>query len=188
MYARGLPRHRGYANLKGVKSMRSARNLALVLAIAVTTSGCATINESVSPGAGAGQLTASADLPRSDFLPEQSAVPSGTKYVVIQSAGGNILLGPIFGSMNIAANTKAMAEQYKNSLLSVDPLPAAFAALAKAGINASTGSTGLSVKPFVFAQHCYDERFRLSLVFHVDGPSTGWIGRYTYHLPTSFPA
>lgn len=160
-----------------------------VLAFAAICSGCASVHESAPPARGPGTaiaVSASSALPNEEFLPEQSAVAAGTKYVVVQSGGGSILLGPILGSMNISANTKAMAEQYKNSVLAVDPTPPAFAALAQAGIRSGTSPTGLSVKPFVFVQHCYDGRFRLSLVFHVDGQSTQWVGRYTYHLPTSY--
>lgn len=164
----------------------------LILMVALVISGCATVHQSVPPkssiNAGAA-VSPSASLPSSDFLPEQSAVAPGTKYVVVQSGGGSILLGPILGSMNIAANTRAMAEKYKDSLLGVDPIPIAFEAMAKAGINHSNDAAQFSAKPFVFVQHCYDERFRVSLVFHVDGTGqfSEWVGRYTYHLPTSYP-
>jgi hypothetical protein len=161
-----------------------------ILAFATAVSGCATVHESVPPPTGSAPpvaLSVSVDnLPKDDFLPEQSVVAPGTKYVVVQSGGGSILLGPILGSMNIAANTKAMAEQYKDSVLSIDPTPFTLAALARVGIPSSTAPSAFSVKPFVFAQHCYDGQFRLSLVFHVDSQSKQWLGRYTYHLPTSY--
>ena len=159
-----------------------------VLVLAAAASGCATVYESVPPPLASTNpaLLASAGMPKDKFLPEQTAVAAGTKYVFVQPGGGSLLLGPIFGSMNITANTKAMAERYKDSLISIDPTPVALAALAKVGVPAGEGPSAFSVKTFVFVQHCFDERFRLTLVFHVDGQSTPWVGRYSYHLPTSY--
>lgn len=107
---------------------------------------------------------------------------------MVQSSGGSIFLGPIFGSMNIAANTKEMAEKYKNSILEIDPTPIAINAISEAGIEGNAKVAALTAKPFVFVQNCYDGKFRLSLVFNVEGTGTyaGWVGRYTYHLPTSY--
>jgi hypothetical protein len=158
----------------------------LVAALAVT--GCVTVHESVPPKSSTGAaISTSTALPNPAMLPEQSAVAPGTKYVFIQADGGSIFLGPLVGSMNIAANTKAMAEKYKESVLVIDPTPIAFEAMAKAGIRNSADASYFA-KPFVFVQHCYDERFRISLVFHVDGTgrAADWVGRYTYHLPTSY--
>jgi len=164
----------------------------LVLVGALVISGCATIHQSVPPKSSINATTAvspSASLPSSDLLPEQSAVAPETKYIFVQSGGGSILLGPIFGSMNIAANTREMAEKYKNSIIGIDPMPIALEAMKIAGINNYNKEAKFSAKNFVFVQHCYDERFRISLVFHVDGAGefSEWVGRYTYHLPTSYP-
>jgi hypothetical protein len=160
-----------------------------LLLLAVT--GCATIRESSPPKPTANveqAISASTALPSAEFLPDQSAIAPGTKYVVVQVGGGSIFLGPILGSLNITATTREMAEKYKNSIFSVDPTPVALDEMAKAGVNITSEARLFTVKPFVFAQHCYDEKFRLSLVFHVDGAeqSGHWVGRYTYHLPTSY--
>jgi hypothetical protein len=163
---------------------------AWILAFAVAASGCATVHESIPPKTtfrAEAAVSSSVDLPKADFLPEQSAVAPGTKYVVVQSGGGSIVLGPILGSMNIAANTRAMAAQYKESILGIDPTPVVLDAMAKVGIQAAANGAVFVAKSFVFVQHCYDDKFRLSLVFHVDGQSSDWVGRYTYHLPTSYP-
>ncbi|MCU0868156.1 MAG: hypothetical protein MUF30_00935 [Burkholderiales bacterium] len=40
--------------------------------------------------------------------------------------------------------------------------------------------------PFVFVQACVDGRYRLSFVFHVEGPD--WVGRYHAHLRPAWPA
>lgn len=164
-----------------------------ILAAALLASGCVTIRQSTPPEVIAGaQITVatSADMPTSDQLPQQSATAPGTKYVVIQAAGGSLLLGPLLGALNVAANTRAMADKYKDSLLAIDPTPLAASAIAEVGIGTAAAKPTFVVKPFVVVQHCYDDRFRLSLVFHVEDAGTAdrWIGRYTYHLPTSYPA
>ncbi|TVO57060.1 hypothetical protein [Denitromonas halophila] len=165
----------------------------LIVAFALTVTGCATIRESVPPETTIGSmksLSISEDLPSSDFFPGHSAVAQGTRYVVVQADGGNILLGPIFGAINISANTRKMAEKYRGSLLSIDPMPIAREAMARGGVLPSETRASFVAKPFVFVQHCYDDRFRLSLVFHVENTdqSPSWIGRYTYHLPTTYAA
>lgn len=166
--------------------------LAIAVVVSITAGGCATVRESLPPKMAAGSQPAvsfSADMPPADLLPELSAVAPGTRYVVVQSGGGSVLLGPVLGSLNIAANTKAMAAQYKDSLLGIDPTPIARDALSKVGLQNASNAAVFMVKPFVFVQHCYDDKFRLSLVLHVDGSGTsqGWVGRYTHHLPTSYP-
>ena len=39
--------------------------------------------------------------------------------------------------------------------------------------------------PYVVIQQGYDDVYRASLVYHVEGPN--WVGRYLYHLPTTYP-
>jgi len=127
-------------------------------------------------------------LPASGYLPEQSAVAPGTKYVVVQASGGSLFLGPILGSANISSKTKAMAEEVKGTVLSVDPEPVALDAILHTGLPVNESSSTYTVKPFVFMQHCDDGKFRLSLVFHVQGNGAGssWVGRYIYDLPTAY--
>lgn len=167
---------------------------AWLLAIAIAISGCATVNESAPPAKLASgvpaSVTVSEALPGSAYLPQQSAIAPGTKYVVIQSAGGSVFLGPLLGSMNISGRTREMAARYKDSVFGIDPAPLASMALRKAGVPDAGQRSAYIVKPFVFVQHCDDGRFRLSLVFHVESsaPATPWIERYIYDLPTSYDA
>ena len=126
-------------------------------------------------------------LPDSQNLPGQSSMIEGTRYVVIQTKGGSLFLGPILGSLNIASKTKALAERLKGTFISIDPHAiAAGASKAKSVLAPNPGEAGIEIKPFVFLQSCYDEKYRLSLVFHLEEVSTKkdkWIGRFTYHLP-----
>jgi hypothetical protein len=170
--------------------MFSARHFLLTVVLAI--SGCVTIGKSApppNPGAQtAASVTVSQTLPGSDYLPEQSAVAAGTKYVVVQSVGGNLLLGPILGSLNIAANSRAMANQYRKEVFGIDPTPLASEAMKAAGMPDGGQAAMFVLKPFVFVQRCDDGKFRLSLVFHVQGNSASspWVGRYTYDLPTAY--
>lgn len=125
-------------------------------------------------------------MPDKQYMPVQSGIVEGTHYIFMQTSGGSIFLGPIFGSMNISRLSRDMAQQYKDSILQVDPLPMAATAVEAAGIKSPHDSAPFDLKTFVFVQHCYDEKFRLALVFHVDNPETKWVGRYTYHLPTVY--
>ena len=120
-------------------------------------------------------------LPNS--LPQQSAQVSDSQYVMIQSQGGSMILGPLLGSMNIEANTKRMAGKLKGHFINVDPYEISQKRIL-AKTNFSSSSPSYTLKPFVFIQDSYDEKFRLSLVYHLEG--SGWTGRYSYHLPTSY--
>lgn len=167
---------------------------AWLFAVVVAISGCATVNESAPPpkpvSGGPASVTVSEALPDSAYLPQQSAIAPGSKYVVIQSAGGSVLLGPLLGSMSISGKTREMAARYRDSVFGIDPAPLASMALKKAGVPDAGQGSAYVMKPFVFVQHCDDGRFRLSLVFHVESsmPATPWIERYIYDLPTSYDA
>lgn len=169
--------------------MKVLPNLIFIAFACFVSSGCVTITESVpvNRADGAVKLSATRNLPDKKFLPEQSAVVPGSNYVMVQAGGGSVFLGPVLGSLNIEAKTKAMAEKYRDSYLGIDPVPVAFEALSKVGINTEGGKATYLISPFVFVQKCYDEKFRVSLVYHVNGAgaSEPWVGRYTYHLPTA---
>lgn len=172
--------------MKGI--MMDSRTWLLMCVLLIP--GCATLNPSMPPPpnvAALASVSVPADLPAAEYIPEQAVIATGTRYVVIQAQGGSVFLGPLLGSANITAKTKAMAENFKDTILSVDPAPAVITALDQSQFRVADKVDGLRVKPFVFIHHCYDDRLRLSLVFHVDSPVSKWVGRYTYHLPTSYP-
>lgn len=116
------------------------------------------------------------------ILPTQSAVIPDSQYVMIQSKGGSIFLGPILSSINISANTKALANKYKGKYVGVSPFAAAMSSIEKHDM--FSADANLNLKPFVFVQECDDEKFRLSLVYHMSNKN--WVGRYIYHLPTPY--
>ena len=104
----------------------------LVLTMAVLAAGCApALKTTTPPAVQAGMQSAvsvSANMPEKKYLPNQAGHIEGTRYIFMQTGGGSILLGPIFGSMNVSRLSQEMAKQYKDSVIQVDPLPASTAA------------------------------------------------------------
>ena len=43
---------------------------------------------------------------------------------------------------------------------------------------------GFQLQPFAFITECVDDKYRIAMVFQVQG--SGWTGRYMYHLPTAY--
>lgn len=163
----------------------------LLLVVALMLAACAATPSSPPPvtsSQGNVSIAVSDSLPTSDYLPQQSAVAPGTKYVVLQPDGGSIFLGPILSSLVISAKTRAMAADYGSSLLLVDPEPVALEAIRQTDLLVDDKAATYKVEPFIFMQHCDDGEFRLSLVFHVhsNSSSSPWVGRYIYDLPTSY--
>lgn len=44
---------------------------------------------------------------------------------------------------------------------------------------------GIKLFPYVVVQECEDDLYRLSLIFQME--SGNWLGRYLYHMPTTYP-
>jgi hypothetical protein len=161
-----------------------------VLSLAILVSGCApalkTSTPPLVPQGTLSKVSVSPNMPDKKYLPMQAGIVEGTHYIFMQTGGGSIFLGPIFGSMNISRLSREMAHQYKDSIIQIDPLPMATNALEAAGIKSSGDTAAFDLKTFVFAQHGDDQKFRLALVFHIDNAETQWVGRYTYHLSTMY--
>ena len=163
--------------------------IASIVVCVLTLSGCASQSVPLATASiGQKSIQLSDTLPDTRYLPEQSAVVQGTRYVAIQTSGGSVFLGPLLGSLNIAANTEQMAAKIKGSYVDVDPYRAA-EQRSRGRDYLRSGTTGTThvLKPFVFIQKCYDEKYRMSLVFHLEQsgePGSKWVGRYTYHLST----
>lgn len=156
--------------------------LAVIAVIASFLSACANIpaNKPIVLEQNSNKINVLNTLPKT--LPTQSAVIPDSQYVMIQSKGGSIFLGPILSTINISANTKALANKYAGKYVGVSPFDVAMSSVKEHDMFAA--NTGLDLKPFVFVQECDDERFRLSLVYHMN--TQNWVGRYIYHLPTSY--
>jgi hypothetical protein len=129
-------------------------------------------------------------LPDDEHLPEQSAAVPNANYVVVQAIGGPVgLAGPVVAGMANKSRAQTLADQFTTGYAKTPLGPIAFASLSKVGIGKEGTNAPYTLRPFVFIQYGYDEKFRLSLVYHVEAVGTGdrWIGRYTYLLPTAIP-
>src|SRR5450830_1934386 len=133
--------------------------LAWLLAAGLTA-GCATVvpNSPIPGDAAKTGFFVSSDLPDSKFLPQQSASVPDSQYVMVQAGGGSIFLGPVLGSMNISAKTQKMAEKYKDQYLGVNVQSIAEKSLSTLNNFSPSDKSLYVVKPFVFVQHCYDEK------------------------------
>lgn len=75
------------------------------------------------------------------------------------------------------------AEGYRDRYATVDPFAIASARMAGSSV-LSTRADALPLMPFVYMVQGSDGRWRLSLTFRAEG--AGWVGRYMYHLPTTY--
>jgi hypothetical protein len=126
-----------------------------------------------------------AQVPESGQLPANAVRAGTSQYIIEQTEGGSIFLGPIVGAMHIKHKTRQMAEKNSQSVFDIDPVAIASAALASSAIPEGGATASYVVKPYVFIEHCTDGKFRSALVFQVEARGgQPWVGRYTYDLPT----
>jgi hypothetical protein len=136
----------------------------------------------------AGQgLTLVRSLPT--VLPNKAVPVPHAQWVLIpgESAAGIAvgLLMPIpFVTEAIgAAMDRSAAEAFEARYAAIAPYRIAQEAWRGSPFVRAEGGA-LTLQPFVFMAECVDDRFRLALVFHLQGGS--WVGRYMYHLPTTY--
>jgi len=161
-------------------------NFAWLTAAAISLCGCAG-PAMRAPVASASEVSVTivAQVPLPGQLPSSAARAGDSQYIVVQTQGGNIFLGPILGAMRIAQKTREMAEKNRNSVFDINPVPLAGTAFANAGLPDRGTAATYRVKPFVFVQHGSDGKFRMALVYQVESKGDeAWVGRYTYDLPT----
>src|SRR5262245_27900148 len=95
--------------------MKSVVVALLVWSACVGVASAKTYDSVVFPQSQGARLVLDPSLPEKKSLPQQSAPIPGTSFVVIQSKGGGILLGPLLGSANIKAKTKELADKSQAS-------------------------------------------------------------------------
>jgi hypothetical protein len=81
------------------------------------------------------------------------------------------------------AMDRSTADDFEARYGSIGPYRIALAEMQKSALYKVTGGA-LTLQPFVFMTECIDDKYRLALVFQVQGGD--WTGRYMYHLPTSY--
>lgn len=135
-------------------------------------------------------ITIARSLP--DSLPDKTSVVSGTQYVVINADSKVIAyaswVNPI-PYLSVASGfiveqwEKLHANKLKDHITQVDPYLIAIERMAESPI-LSKRADALKLIPFVYMMESEDQKYRLSLVFRIDGED--WVGRYMYHLPTMY--
>jgi hypothetical protein len=116
------------------------------------------------------------------FVPE-------TSFLISQSKGGSILLGPLLGGMRVKAKSAALGKEAAKGFLDVDLPGIAATSLAAVGLDAPAKDGAYTVKPFGFVQQCAeDQTYRVALAYDVKAPGKkAWHGRYVAHLSNAIP-
>ena len=121
-------------------------------------------------------------------LPDKSSAFPNSQFVLIGTESALKLLNPLpvpFVDEVIESSLHhRAAETIESKLTSIDPYRLTLATLQSSPMF-GTGDAKLKLNPFVVIQECSDDRFRVALVYHVEGAN--WVGRYFYHLPTAYP-
>jgi len=128
--------------------------------------------------------------PDKDLLPNPYVLVPGTSYIMMQFKGGNILLGPIFGGMNVKHNSKELAKSSVGGYMGMDVVAIAAMSLGLAGIDSGAKDASYTIKPYAYVEQCGDDQvYRVALAYQVNavGGKKGWAGRYLVHLPTAIP-
>ncbi len=73
---------------------------------------------------------------------------------------------------------------YKDKFTAADPYDYAVKSLQKTTFYRPENAA-YKLYPYVVVQEGFDNVYRVSLVYHLEGKN--WVGRYLYHLPTTYP-
>ncbi len=158
------------------------------VALALLMSACAAPRKSapMRPEALQGGITVVRALPKP--LPDKASAFPNSQFVLISSESALKLLNPLpvpfVGDAIESAINHNTAEAIETKLVSVDPYRLTLSTFQTSPLFGA-GNAGFKLNPFVVIQECTDDKFRLALVYHVEG--RGWVGRYLYHLPTAYP-
>lgn len=170
------------------QSMNNRLIVAACVAMAFLVSACATPRKSTAlrPDAMNGGVTVVRALPKP--LPEKSSAFPNSQFVLIGSESALKLLNPLpvpfIDDVIESSMHHHTAETIESKLTSIDPYRLTLATFQSSPMF-GTGDARLKLNPFVVIQECADDRFRVALVYHVEGAK--WVGRYFYHLPTAYP-
>lgn len=120
------------------------------------------------------------------ILPGKSSPIPGVPYVFILPDSAATLLVPIpfVGDAVVNQMHQSTSNAYKNKFTAADPYEYALKSLQKTSFYKAENAT-YKLYPYAVIQQGYDDIYRVSLVYHVEGPN--WVGRYLYHLPTTYP-
>ena len=137
------------------------------------------------PGGTAAPLVIVLGPPDKQYAGQGMAVVPNTSFIIIQTKGGSIFLGPLLGAANIEAKTRDLAKKSAGGYLGVDLQGIASLSLALIGAVTEPNANAFTVRPYAYVQQCGDdEMYRVSIAYDVKGPGgkDAWHGRYVAHL------
>ncbi len=118
-------------------------------------------------------------------LPDKAVPVPHSQFVLIpsESAAGLLMPIPFVSGAIGAALDRQSAEAFEKSYGQVSPYNIVLKEMQASPFFRETGGA-LQLQPFAFMTECVDDKYRLALVFQLQG--AGWTGRYMYHLPTAY--
>lgn len=125
------------------------------------------------------------DLPKK-LLPGRSTLVPDSRYVFILPDSAATLLVPVpfIGDAVVDQVHQHTSASYKDKFTAADPYDYAVKSLQKTTLYRPENAA-YKLYPYVVVQEGFDNVYRVSLVYHLEG--NNWVGRYLYHLPTIYP-
>lgn len=119
-------------------------------------------------------------------LPEKAVAVPHAQFVLVPNESPAGLLAPVPFVADAIGGVldRNLAEGLEQRYASIGPYRIARQAMQGSPLLRTEGG-GLTLKPFVFITECADDLYRIASVFQLEGD--GWTGRYTVHLPTTYP-
>jgi len=163
------------------------------LILVAMLSGCVSIKEStpIRQEAVEKGLVITRELPKK--LPGKTHVVPDAQFVIVNSDSTIIALAMLLNPIPVpipgedyvlgGAYNDHQAKTYRGNFDSVDPYVVATERMAGSPL-LSQRADALKLLPFVYVIEGSDDICRATLVFRVD--SGDWVGRYMYHLPTTY--
>jgi len=137
------------------------------------------------PGGSAVPLVIVSGAPDKEYAGPGMAVVPNTSFIIMQTKGGSIFLGPLLGAANIEAKSRDLARKSAGGYMGVDLQGIATMSLALIGVDNQPNAGAFTVKPYGYVQQCGDdEMYRVSIAYDVKAPGgkDAWHGRYVAHL------
>lgn len=119
-------------------------------------------------------------------IPGRSSPIPGISYVFVfpESVATELVPVPFIGEVVEDKLHQSASSAYKDKFTDADPYQYALASLQKTTFYKAENAA-YKLYPYVIIQQGFDDIYRASLVFHIEGDN--WTGRYFYHLPTTYP-
>ena len=169
--------------------MKMSYRIPLIITALLLAAGCTSMRDStpIRDEVADKGITITRSLPKK--LPGKTSPVPDAQYVLVNADSGIVVLAdfanpiPFVNELVVGKWNQHKANQFKDHITQVDPYLIATERLSGSPL-LSTNTNALHLMPLVYIMECDDGRYRLTLVFRVEGST--WLGRYLYHLPTTY--